>query len=153
MNARVGINVELVKARASEIRDCLAKLRKYTAVPDDAFFADERNGYTVQHLLLVAIEAAAALCNHLVAHTARTAPATYAECFDGLVSIGLIDAPLRDRLAGMVRFRNLLVHRYWEIDPHRVLGYARNNLGDFEDYLAAIGEWLAEDLSRSPAAD
>jgi len=145
MTAPPGINVELVKARAADIRGCLAKLRVYTALADDTFFEDERNEYTVEHLLLVAIEAATALCNHLVAHTTRAAPATYAECFDGLASVGMIDAPLRDRLAGMARFRNLLVHRYWEIDSRRVLDYARRNLVDFEDFLAAIGGWLAED--------
>jgi len=146
MSAGTGINHELVKARASDIRACLVKLRTYAALPDDAFFADERNLFTVQHLLLIAIEAAAGLCNHLVAHTARVSPATYAECFDGLESVGMIDAELRTRLAAMVRFRNLLVHRYWDIDPHRVLDYTRHNLADFEDYLAAIGAWMAEEL-------
>lgn len=146
MSAGAGINLDLVKARASDIRGCLARIRVYAALPDDEFYADERNEYTVQHLLLIAIEATAALCNHLVAHTTRAAPATYAECFDGLESIGMIDASLRTRLAGMVRFRNLLVHRYWEIDPPRVLNYARHDLADFEDYLAAIGVWMAADL-------
>jgi len=43
----------------------------------------------------------------------------------------------------MVRFRNLLVHRYWEVDPVRVLGYARENLGDFEAFLAAIENFVS----------
>lgn len=45
----------------------------------------------------------------------------------------------------MARFRNLLVHRYWEIDPARVLHYARENLGDFEAYLAAVGRLMLEE--------
>lgn len=146
MSSPTGINLELVKARASDIRGCLVKIRAYAALPDDAFLADERNDYAVQHLLLIAIEATAALCNHLVAHTTRAAPATYAECFDGLVSIGMIDASLHGRLVGMVRFRNLLVHRYWDIDPLRVLNYARHDLADFEDFLSAIGAWLEAEL-------
>jgi len=38
--------------------------------------------------------------------------------------------------------RNLIVHRYWETDPRRVLTYARENLGDFEAYLAAIERYI-----------
>jgi len=49
-----------------------------------------------------------------------------------------MDDELASRLVRMVRFRNLLVHRYWEVDPVRVLGYARENLGDFEAFLVAI---------------
>lgn len=49
-----------------------------------------------------------------------------------------MDDELASSLVRMVRFRNLLVHRYWEVDPIRVLGYARENLGDFEAFLAAV---------------
>lgn len=146
MNHATGVNLELVKARASDIRGSLVKIRHYAALPDDTYFADERNDYAVQHLLLIAIEATAALCNHIVAHTTRAAPASYAECFDELVSNSLIDETLHRRLVGMVRFRNLLVHRYWDIDPVRVLDYARRDLADFEAFLAALGSWLANEL-------
>lgn len=40
------------------------------------------------------------------------------------------------------RFRNLLIHRYWDIDPHRVLRYARENLGDLEQFLIQLERWL-----------
>ena len=35
------------------------------------------------------------------------------------------------------------VHRYWEIEPERVLTYARENLGDFKAFLAAVGRLMA----------
>jgi uncharacterized protein YutE (UPF0331/DUF86 family) len=44
----------------------------------------------------------------------------------------------REIRENLEKIRNLLVHRYWEIDPLRVLRYARENLGDFEAFLAAI---------------
>jgi uncharacterized protein YutE (UPF0331/DUF86 family) len=103
------------------------------------FIADERNLYTVMHLLLEAIEAVAALCTHILAKTARRAPTSYAECFEGLREVHQLDDALVARLIQTARFRSLLVHRYWEVDPARVLRYARANLGDFDDYLSAVG--------------
>lgn len=133
-----GIDVERVKERSREIRESLEKIRHYAALPDAEFFADERNLYTVMHLLLIAIEATASLCTHILAKTARKVPSSHAECFEGLRDLRIVDEELASRLVKMARFRNLLVHRYWEVDPVRVLDYARENLGDFEAFLAAV---------------
>ncbi len=140
------INVELVRHRAREIRESLGKIRAYTAQADADFLADERNLYTVMHLLLISIEAVAAICNHLLAKTAREAPASYAECFEGLHHLNILDEALQDRLIQMARFRNILVHRYWQIEPERVLRYARENLDDFDNYLYQIGQFVGREL-------
>ena len=34
------------------------------------------------------------------------------------------------------------MHRYWQVEPNRVLTYARENLGDFDAYLAAIERYI-----------
>ena len=64
----------------------------------------------------------------------------------GLARIGILDEPLTDRLIQMVRFRNILVHRYWQVEPERVLHYARENLGDFEDFLGNVGHFVDQQL-------
>jgi uncharacterized protein YutE (UPF0331/DUF86 family) len=141
-----GVNLRFVQERAREIRENVQKVQRYAALPDDEFFSDERTLYTVMHLLLIAIEAVGALCNHLLAKTAHQAPGSYAECFDGLRDLGHLDDDLAGRLIRMARFRNILVHRYWEIDSHQILRYARENLGDFDAYLQAVGKIIGRDV-------
>jgi uncharacterized protein YutE (UPF0331/DUF86 family) len=46
--------------------------------------------YTVMHLLLICIEVVAGISNHLLAKTAREAPASYAECFQGLQELNIM---------------------------------------------------------------
>jgi uncharacterized protein YutE (UPF0331/DUF86 family) len=140
------VNVEMVRDRAREIREGLSKIRTYTAQPDADFFADERNLYTVMHLLLTCIEAAASICNHLLAKTARRSPASYGECFEGLRELGVVDEALASRLVQMARFRNILVHRYWRVEPERIVRYARENLGDFEDFLGGVGQFIRQQM-------
>lgn len=142
-----GVDVEQLRARAREMRESITKVRGYTAQSDEEFFADERNLYTVMHLLLIAIEATGTICSHILAKTARKAPSSYADCFEGLERLGILDRNLTGRLIRMARFRNLLLHRYWEIDPQRVLLYARENLGDLETFLIQVGQWLGQKLS------
>ncbi|MGD8753870.1 MAG: DUF86 domain-containing protein, partial [Anaerolineales bacterium] len=133
-----GINTEMVRARLSEILENVEKIRDLVALSDEDIFADERNLYTLYHLLLICIEAVATICNHLLARLAKAAPASYSECFERLRDLGILEDDMVARLIPMARFRNFLVHRYWDIDPDQVLIYARNNLGDFEDYSGAI---------------
>ncbi len=136
------INYELIKDRARDIRQNMALIQRYAALPDEEFFADERNLLAVLHLLLINIEATGRICAHLLARCAARSPASFADCMEGLGKLGVVDAALSRRLVQMARFRNLIVHRYWQTDPARVLDYARNNLGDFDAYLAAIDRYI-----------
>ncbi len=137
-----GVNVEFIKGRAQGIREAVEKVRFYSSIPDSEFFSDERNLYTVMHLLLRAIEATASICTHLIARFARRAPASYTECFEAMKELKVLDEDLAARLVRMARFRNLLVHQYWTVDPAKVLGFARENLGDFEAFLESVSRFI-----------
>lgn len=141
-----GVNLDLVKTRAASMREAIEKVRRYAALPDEPFWADERNILSIKLLLIQAIEDATALCAHFVARAGGAAPSGYAECFVALEQVGIVDKRLAARLTGMVRFRNLLVHRYWQVDDRRVLEYARRDIGDLEDYLRAIGTYLSQEI-------
>ncbi|MFQ5610733.1 MAG: DUF86 domain-containing protein [Anaerolineae bacterium] len=140
------INIEMIRNRAAEVRQNTAKIQRYAAQPDAEFWADERNIHTVMHLLLLSIESVAAICNHLMAKVGHRASASYSECFEGLGEMEVLDDPIVHRLIQMARFRNILVHRYWDVDEKRVLDYARNNLDDFEAFLTAIGRFAGQHL-------
>ena len=43
----------------------------------------------------------------------------------------------------MARFRNRIVHLYWDVDLDLVYEYLTTRLGDLDAYLAAIEEYLA----------
>lgn len=45
----------------------------------------------------------------------------------------------------MIEFRNLLVHRYWQIQDKKVLSFAREDLEDFEMFLKEIKKFLIEE--------
>ncbi|MFP3928978.1 MAG: type VII toxin-antitoxin system HepT family RNase toxin [Desulfobacteraceae bacterium] len=63
-------------------------------------------------------------------------------CFEKLAACEVISAELSSRLRKMIRFRNILVHRYWEVDDSRILEYARKDLQDLHDLLSAVWTFL-----------
>ncbi|MFQ6109795.1 MAG: DUF86 domain-containing protein [Candidatus Aminicenantales bacterium] len=136
------VDLEKIKYRIAEIKENLHKIKKYASLADKEFWADERNILSVKHLLLVSIEACGNICVHISAKKIFKAASSFAECFENLYKEGVIEENLSDRLRNMARFRNILVHRYWDIDERKILDYARNNLDDFDQFLKAIVKYL-----------
>jgi len=141
-NIPMEIDIEKIKQRVTEIRENIEKIKKYSSIPDNEFWGDERNILSVKHLLLVSIEACGNICVHISAKKLFKASSSFAECFENLYKSEVIDEDLSLKLRKMARFRNVLVHRYWEINDHKILDYAKNNLRDFEQFLKSIGKYL-----------
>jgi len=65
-------------------------------------------------------------------------PKDNADSFVVLAENGVVDPALRDPLRAMARFRNRLVHLYWEVDDPRVWEYLQTSLEDVEAFARAV---------------
>ena len=139
------VNLEKLKSRAADIRSAIEKIQTYTTLPDSDFWADERNIYAVKYLLLQSMEALGSICVHVLARRFQVAVSNYASCFQELEGKNVISPALSNKLRKMIRFRNIMVHRYWEVDDERVLEYARNDVQDMLLMLKAVWEFLGID--------
>lgn len=140
----IPVNLELVRRRSADLRTELLLLQGYAALDENAFLSNPQAIRAARYSLIVAVEAAAAICGHISARRGR-APDSYPGCFETLVDLGILEKELGTRLAAMARFRNLLVHGYGRIDDQRLHGILRDNLGDMDRYLAAIALYLGLD--------
>ncbi len=136
------INLELVREKATDIRHALARLRQYGGMERKAFLEDETTISAAKYQFVVAIEACQALCNHLAARIARQAPASYADCYTIIQRADVLPVDLAEKLVSMVKFRNLLVHKYGKVDDARVYEIIQSDLGDLEEYLAKVADYL-----------
>jgi uncharacterized protein YutE (UPF0331/DUF86 family) len=139
--ARIPLNVDLIRHRAADIRRELEVLTAYGALPAADFVTDGEKVRAARYGLIVSIEAAAAICNHLAARHGRVAD-SYPACFEALGDLGIADARLSVRLVAMARLRNILVHGYARVDDSRVHEILRNDLADLAAYLSAVAAHL-----------
>jgi len=68
-------------------------------------------------------------------------PETYSDIFHEMARLGVIPGDFLDTVLNMVRFRNRIVHMYWDIDPAQLHEILRFHLGDFtsfRDYVIAF---------------
>jgi len=139
--ARTPLNVDLIRTRAADIRGELEVLIAYGELPRADFIADGERVRAARYSLIVTIEAAAVICNHLAARRGRVVD-SYPACFEALADLEISDAQLGARLAAMARLRNILVHGYARVDDARVHDILRNDLTDLEAYLLAVAAHL-----------
>ena len=132
------LNPDLVRARCSEIEESVQRLEALAARELADFLADRDAQDVACYRLLIAIEAALALCYHVSSRRLRTAPESYADCFAVLGEAGLVAPDLAERLQRMAKFGNLLVHVYWNVDHRQVHKAMREDPGDLRAFAAAI---------------
>ncbi|MCS6906489.1 MAG: DUF86 domain-containing protein [Anaerolineales bacterium] len=135
-------NLDRVRHLLGSIAEAEQRLRQLGQMPEAEFLSDFRNTESAKYLFVVAIEAAIDVCNHLVAKQGGRSPRDYADCFQVLAEMGILRHDFAERLAQMARFRNLLVHLYWQVDNRRVYQVIRDDLLDLEAFRQAILGWL-----------
>jgi uncharacterized protein YutE (UPF0331/DUF86 family) len=133
------VNSDKVYAKFRDIRDSVERLRLFRDISLDEFLRDRDRQDIASFRLIVATEAAIDTCLHVAAKVLREVPEEYAGCFQLLGHHDLIDRELSLRLAKIARFRNLLVHRYWEIDYSRMYQIITGpDLDDLEEFIIQI---------------
>ena len=133
------VNMDKLYARFRDIRESLDRLRSFRKIPLEDFLRDKDKQDIAGFRVIVAAEAAIGICLHVAAKVLREVPEEYAGCFQLLGHHDLIDPELSLRLARMARFRNLLVHRYWEINyslMYRII--TGPDLDDLEEFISQI---------------
>ena len=89
--------------------------------------------------MIVAIEGAVDLCNHVISKNGFRTPEDYTDTFMVMKEKGAFDERFTSSLIQMVRFRNRLVHIYWDVDDAELYRIIQTNLQDIRQFLKEFG--------------
>lgn len=142
------INYDLIRQKIVDIEKAVALLEEITLIDEEDFLKDQIVASGAKYQLILAIEAAQNICNHLAARVAREAPESYAECFSILGKSRIISGELAQKLVSMAKFRNLLVHQYGKVDDLIVYGILKNDTGDILKYIEEIKSFISLVLTK-----
>lgn len=130
-----------------ESQDRLASLARMSF---EAFMEDPHRAGSARYHLIVAAEAVVDIAHHLIAQNRWRTPETYSEAVQILEEHQILSKELTQRLQGLIRLRNRLVHRYWETDDRAVFEALPEALRDIEDFIRAIGASTGLSPSHPP---
>ena len=131
----VSYNEEKVTTLSSEILSACEKLRELGRMPRDVFIGNPHLVASAKYHLIVGIEAAIDLSNHIISQNRWRAPVDYADSFRILEQHGFFDSELSVRLQDMARFRNRIIHPYWNIDNDMIHDMLRGDIRDIGQFL------------------
>jgi len=136
------INIEKIKTLEKDILNSVSEIRSLIAKEEDIFIREQRDIYSLRYLLIEAVESMANMCNHILTRMTSQVPKGYPDCFGKLYEAKIITKELGEKLRKAARLRNIMIHKYWEIDDRKVFKSARENIGDFEEFLRQINKFI-----------
>jgi uncharacterized protein YutE (UPF0331/DUF86 family) len=128
--------------QVSQMRNSVAQLERLKANEKQVFLSDADKVGSSKYHFIVAIEAAIDICNHIISQNGFRVPEDYSDTFSVLEEKGALEKTFAESLQEMAKFRNRLVHIYWEIDENQVYEILQSRLGDFKKFLDQIAVFL-----------
>ena len=125
-----------------QLNNYISELESLKNLSKEDYLSDNRNIFTLRYLFQVSIETCINMGSHIVSRNNFGIPGEYADVFRILHSKGIVSENLELSLIQMVRFRNRLVHLYWEIDDELIYDYLRDYLKDFYLYIDEIHNFI-----------
>ncbi len=136
------INIEKIKTLEKDLLDTISEIKSLVAIKEEVFLKDKKNIYTLRYLIIEAVEVMASICNHILTRMKGQVPKGYPDCFEKLSNAEIITKELGNKLRKAARLRNIIIHKYWEIDDRKIFGSVKENIEDFEEFLKQINKIL-----------
>jgi len=122
--------------------------------PKEQFLEDDITSSAAERYLQLAIETCINMGNRIIAleqvRNEIQQPETYAEIFEKLFQLRLIDEKQLQSYKKMARFRNKLVHIYWEIEREIVYEIIGSHLKDLNEFLQMASDYIANNQPLHP---
>lgn len=131
-------NTDTAQKLLSEYLEACQRLKELSQLDFLGFSSDPHKVASAKYHLIIAIEAATDLCNHIIAGNSLRVPEDYADTFRIMGENGLIPKDFTITLEKMAKFRNRLVHRYWGVDTEFLYSILCDNLGDLDRFLVEM---------------
>jgi len=134
-----------VVERLRRLKAEVENLQPYTQLSLEDYLADKERQAAIERHLQLASQVCIDTGNYLVAFYGLQTPEKPENIFIVLSRANLIPEDLGKNMAGMVRFRNILVHGYLAIDPVKVQSVLANEMHTFLEFAIAIEELIERD--------
>jgi len=131
-----------ILSKIDELEGYLNELEK--VIPDnfDLYEKSIKDKRACERILQISVETIIDICNILISNLKLGLPSEEEEIFKKLKQRGIISKELEKILLGMKGLRNILVHKYGDVDNEIVYEILTEKLNDFEKFKIEILKFL-----------
>jgi uncharacterized protein YutE (UPF0331/DUF86 family) len=135
-------NADKIRKITSEILTAFERLKELKGLKQVEFLSDPHKTGSAKYNFIVVVEGIIDLCNHIISKNAFRTPEDYADTFRVMNEKRAFDKKFTDTLIQMARFRNRLVHIYWEVDDKEIYRILQTRLDDIKIFLNKFGTFI-----------
>ena len=126
----------------AEVTRGIALIEKILEKPLEALLNDDEAVYALKYAVIQVVEAAAQIGLALVRGRGPL-PESYGEVFEAMGQLGILSRETAQYMRRFAGLRNLLVHRYWEVDDARLYRELKEGgLPFLKRFAEEVGEYV-----------
>lgn len=129
------------------MNNALMQLQDLAHLSSKDFFSDPHKIGSAKYHFIVAIEGAVDLCNHIISRNRYRTPEDYSDTFQVMAEQGIFNKQYTATLKQMARFRNRLVHIYWEVNVKELDRILKNRLDDIEKFIEIFSKFINKEIN------
>lgn len=120
-----------------DLEENLADWQDYLReTPSAAFLSDRKARHALLHCVLVCLQAAIDIADHWVAEATPQRPESYRAIMELLAENKVVSEDLARELKGLFSLRNVLIHKYQELDLERLYAHLEKAPAPLRAFLA-----------------
>lgn len=123
-------------------------LKRMRGMSKEEYLDDLVTRRAVERTLLNLIQSCIDLAQHLRSSLNRSPGGTSKQEIEALGDAGVISVQTQERMEEAVGFRNVLAHRYGDVDHEVVYEVLHDDLHWFDQFQREVAQWLQENGSR-----
>ncbi|BAU22958.1 hypothetical protein THC_0564 [Caldimicrobium thiodismutans] len=132
------INLEKIYKNLENIKDSYSQIVKISSKDENILLEDRISLGALKFELIISVEAICNILTHLLSKVKNKACSGYIDCIKKAKDFSLISESLGEKLIGLAKLRNLLVHRYWDIDDKLLLKEVKTHKDDLLSFVEEI---------------
>lgn len=133
---------EAIEERLKELDEILTELGKYCDISWKVLRADLSQRWIIERGLIAAASVIFDIADHILAGHFGLYAKTYEKSLRALRDKEVVSQELYRQIQGLGGFRNILIHRYLDVDPHEVFENFGKGMAVFPGFAREILAWL-----------
>lgn len=142
-------DTDVVARRLRLLRESLDQLATVKGADAEQLAVEPLTRAAAERLIQVVVDLAIDVNSHIAVAELREAPASGAASFELVAKAGAITEDLARRLAPAAGLRNVLVHRYVDIDVLRVASAIEVVVDGFDTYVKQVASFVRDRAAES----
>ena len=137
------INKKLIESKLVDLKTYFEKLSPLLEEDARSIIDDDLKLSTVERRFQLIVDTAVDINTHLIKESGAPTPDDYQSTFITLAENKILPMELALKIAPSVGLRNLIVHKYGQVDLKKMVDDIKSEIGQYLEYLSHASEYLA----------